>query len=295
MISREELRSALHEAGLGRIADAMAALAEPCVLIRTHALPYLEDIATGQSRIGGLPDLPPEITWPVWHGRPLSFLAQLELSDLNAFACFRLLPSTGYLWFFYDAEQRTWGFDPKDGGSWAVVYSPCNRSDLRSRVAPESDFHCYQWTTLTFHDFFSMPGPENLSVAPLEVTLEELELLEEIDADLHEMIASGSNPYEPHHQLLGHPKEIQGEMQRECQLASNGIYCGGAAPVDESRLRVLESGAQDWRLLFQLDTDDDSGKPGMMWGDCGRLYFWIRNQDLANRAFDKSWMVLQCS
>jgi hypothetical protein len=34
---------------------------------------------------------------------------------------------------------------------------------------------------LTLHDFLSIPGPEHLSVAPLKLTLEEIEQIEEID------------------------------------------------------------------------------------------------------------------
>ena len=32
-----------------------------------------------------------------------------------------------------------------------------------------------------------------------------------------------------------------------------------------------------------------------MWGDCGRLYFWIRQEDLRRCVFDNVWMLLQCS
>ena len=32
-----------------------------------------------------------------------------------------------------------------------------------------------------------------------------------------------------------------------------------------------------------------------MWGDLGRLYYWIREQDLRRQAFDASWLVLQCT
>jgi hypothetical protein len=28
------------------------------------------------------------------------------------------------------------------------------------------------------------------------------------------------------HRLLGHPDPVQGDMQLECQLAANGVYCG---------------------------------------------------------------------
>ena len=31
-----------------------------------------------------------------------------------------------------------------------------------------------------------------------------------------------------------------------------------------------------------------------MLGDVGNLYFYIRKQDLAERNFDKVWLVLQC-
>jgi hypothetical protein len=53
----------------------------------------------------------------------------------------------------------------------------------------------------------------------------------------------------------------------------------------------LESGRYDWILLLQLDSDDDAG---MMWGDVGMLYFWIKREDLKKENFDNVWMILQC-
>ena len=50
------------------------------------------------------------------------------------------------------------------------------------------------------------------------------------------------------------------------------------------------SSAADWRLLLQLDTDNDAG---MMWGDTGVLYFWIREQDARAKDFSKVWVILQ--
>jgi len=47
----------------------------------------------------------------------------------------------------------------------------------------------------------------------------------------------------------------------------------------------------EWKLLAQIDTDDDAG---WMWGDAGSLYFGIRNADLARSDLDRAWMVLQC-
>jgi uncharacterized protein YwqG len=95
------------------------------------------------------------------------------------------------------------------------------------------------------------------------------------------------------HQILGHPRPVQGDgMELECQLATNGIYLGGPEGYQDPRRAALEASAKDWKLLLQLDTDDDTG---WMWGDVGTLYFWIREQDAARADFSKVWMVFQCS
>ena len=94
------------------------------------------------------------------------------------------------------------------------------------------------------------------------------------------------------HQVLGFPYTIQGDMRLECQLASNGLYCGDETGYKDPRAKALEPGAADWQLLFQLDSDD---RASMMWGDMGTLYFWIKEQDLAAGRFGNVWMVLQCA
>ena len=48
---------------------------------------------------------------------------------------------------------------------------------------------------------------------------------------------------------------------------------------------------KDWRLLLQIDSDENCE---MMWGDVGRIYFWIKTEDLKNRDFEKVWLILQC-
>jgi len=94
------------------------------------------------------------------------------------------------------------------------------------------------------------------------------------------------------HRLLGHPDPVQGDMQLECQLASNGIYCGNASGYGDPRVPTLRPGAADWRLLLQIDSDDAAG---MMWGDVGRIYYWMHTEDLAAHRFDRAWLILQCS
>jgi uncharacterized protein YwqG len=93
------------------------------------------------------------------------------------------------------------------------------------------------------------------------------------------------------HRLLGHPDPLQGDMQLECQLVPHGLYCGDASGSRDPRAARLRPGAADWRLLLQVDSQDETG---MMWGDVGRLYYWIRREDLAVGDWDGTWLILQC-
>lgn len=77
----------------------------------------------------------------------------------------------------------------------------------------------------------------------------------------------------------------------ECELVTSGVYCGRTLP-DESEEQMPEyrRRARNWRLLFQVPTVEEIG---MEWGDVGCLYFWIREEDLRQRRFDRCWMILQ--
>ena len=95
----------------------------------------------------------------------------------------------------------------------------------------------------------------------------------------------------PMHQLLGQPVPIQSDnMPLECQLVSNGLYCGDGTGYNDPRAEKFQDGAKDWVLLAMIDSDE---RAGWMWGDGGCLYFWIRRDDLRARRFENVWMVSQ--
>src|SRR5262245_30781242 len=73
--------------------------------------------------IGGQPYAgSPEFDWPTSDGEPMTFLAQLDLSEVAAAHHFAWLPPVGHLAFFYDTKKMPCGFDPKDRGKWQVLY-----------------------------------------------------------------------------------------------------------------------------------------------------------------------------
>lgn len=254
---------------------------------KNASVPAIQLIAvqTGEqsvSKIGGLPDVPQHFEWPIWKGKPLAFIAQIDLSTIHS-TLLAGLPRTGVLYFFYDQEQSTWGFDPADRGSWRVVYWPDSR-ELTQAIPPDGLRVVYDEKRVDPRHIHSFPSLERLGFSLSTVTDEIL--------DVEDRLRTQATQDDPEHQIGGFPNPIQDdEMELECQLVSNGLYCGDSSGYQDPRRSELAKGASQWELLLQIDTDDDTG---MMWGDGGRLYFWIRASDLAAEDFSNVWMVLQC-
>ncbi len=234
----------------------------------------------GKSKFGGLPDLPTHIAWfREDNGKPLSFVGQLNLSELSGALGSGSLPEKGMLYFFYSAEQEAWGFDPKDSDKFKVFYAP-DGTELVKKSGPDDleNYHNYLPCGLTFSEAYSLPNWERAFATHRFTDFEkEVYMLVEYP--------------EINHKLFGYSNAVQGEMELECQLVTNGINCGDPSGYSDPRAHALEKGKEDWILLLQVDSDE---KTGMMWGDSGRLYFWIRQQDLEQLHFDKAWCILQC-
>lgn len=96
----------------------------------------------------------------------------------------------------------------------------------------------------------------------------------------------------PHlHRLLGHPDLIQNDLHLDCQLASHGLNCSDGSAYDAPERAIYEPGARNWQLLLQIDSDENAG---MLWGDCGMLYFMIPTDELERQNFSAVWMIFQC-
>ena len=238
------------------------------------------------NKLGGLPNLPEDIVWPEWNERPLAFLCQFYLSTIPAEYAHLPFPRSGCLYFFYDSEQSTWGFDPKDKGSWQVLYTAVNAANYPERKPPEDldeeTIYAEKFVACSLID--SYPDFQDDRINALQFGKRQFD-------EYHKLCAAGSDG-QPCHQLFGYPSPVQGsDMDLECQLVSNGLYCGDATGYNSKAAKTLKAGRADWLLLLQLDTDDDAG---MMWGDAGMLYFWIKKDDLAAGRFENCWMILQC-
>jgi uncharacterized protein YwqG len=263
--------------------DQIVSLVAPCIRLVTSPEAIL---VPGTSKFGGSPDLPKGFDWPRWQGAPLGFIGQLNLQDLASFNLDCDLPKSGLLSFFYHADQQTWGYDPADLGSWRVLFFPEARRGLESTTAPDDvpGHAVYKQCKLSQSTGISIPFPESWPI-------EQLGLSDQERHNYYEFLEIFIGSESSHHRILGHPIQIQGDMQLECQLASNGLYCGDSSGYADPRRVTLEAGASDWRLLLQVDSDENTK---MMWGDGGSLYFWMPKYEVGRRGFDKAWMILQC-
>ena len=235
---------------------------------------------TLKSKIGGLPHLAKGVEWPKNEvGKSLSFIGQINFEEISTFDESGLLPEHGLLSFFYCADQETWGFDPKDGQRFKVIYFEKVNELMQKDFPGDLESHSiYKPNLLSFASSLSLPIWEDDSITGL---------IQDKDLDNYIEASGGSD-----NQILGYANCVQGTMELECQLVTNGLYCGDATGYENPRRKELEAGKNDWVLLLQIDSEED--KTGMMWGDSGRIYFWIKKQDLASKSFDKTWCILQC-
>ena len=258
----------------------VAALAAPLAVPAVHLL--ISD-APSRSHFGGAPNLPPDVAWPERNGVRLGFLARLSLTEIHCAHPVNWLPETGALLFFYELEEQPWGFDPKDRGSWAVLVVP----DFHAPLAqPDGNRNGdpVPHRNISFRRIHVLPSHERESVQALELSDAEFDAF----GDVGDAVFDGK----PRHQVSGYPAIVQGDdMESECQFASNGVYCGNANVQNDPRAKALEAGAAHWRLLLQFDTDDELG---IMWGDCGTIYFWVEEQQARMANFANAWLTLQC-
>lgn len=245
-----------------------------------------DSLPIGQSKIGGFPDLPKEIEWFKFKDKPMSFLAQINLAEVKPFDLDDKLPNEGILYFFYDAEQKTWGFDPKDRGCSKVYFYGGNLENLERKKRPEEleEYQYYYSCKLNYQSTLNFPHCFSSLMDGIELNDEESENYFQIIEEI--------NQEEVINKILGHSDNIQGGMELECELVTNGLYCGNESGYNDPKANELAKNVDLWNLLFQIDSNEEEA--GMVWGDCGRLYFWIKEEDLREKRFENAWLILEC-
>jgi uncharacterized protein YwqG len=256
----------------------VAAMVEYLKERRRPCLHLVAPVEPGLSRLGGVPPFLGGLEWPRCEGRPLAFLAQVELAEVRRAGGPEWLPDTGRLLFFFDMD----GFDAP--GSWAVFYRSGEAETALMAAPPDLPRkHRFGARAIGFAPATSYPIYDRTWHLTREFSEQENRAVE---AALGVVQATG-----PEHQIGGYPRPLQSDfMEAECQHALNHEF--GAIPLTDAGVRsdLAPAGFEDWRLLLQLDSDEEMGSN---WGDGGTLYFWIREQDALAGDFTRIWVVMQ--
>jgi hypothetical protein len=265
------LQELLSTAGLTRVQTEIEQVAFPSIRLTTHAVNEAQ-LELGATRFGGAPDLAALQPWPEHNGSPLPFVAQINLSEVALYDTMRLLPNEGMLSFFFDIDAffDSW---PSPQSVWRVLYGyhagALQQASLPERGAKRKH---YRPSLVTISPEMTLPDYSQYDATSLQrlgllepLTQEEEEAYYEVQAQLVGTV--GATFHVPLHRLLGHPDDVQWDMHDD-----------------------LSGSPTDWQLLLQIDSD---GVPNTEWGDTGRIYYWIRTQDLARRDFSQVTLLLQ--
>ena len=186
-----------------------------------------------RSKFGGQPALPVGFAWPRFEAanydgeiadRPLSFLCQINLTEISPLDRDGLLPGKGLLSFFYEMESSCWGFDPADEGC-VRVFCFEDTDTLTPTALPEdlAEEHAVKEYDISCKAKDSYPSYEELDRhADADVDWDDYdEALEDLGYELDS----------ERHKLLGYANLVQGEMLTECERATRGLYSGDAGQI----------------------------------------------------------------
>jgi uncharacterized protein YwqG len=288
----DAIRRLLAKHDLSTVADRIVQSTKPSFQLRAS---NTNGAAPARSRLGGVPDLPNEGAWPVLGREALTFIGQIALDELPRDAAVNPLPNAGLLSFFYEAEGQPWGRATSERSSWRVLYTDDTQRLTRIQKPPRPVPVALRSLEIAFVPAITVPSMRSIELDRLELSRAQLDRYLNFQAAFTEAAWGGACE----HQLLGHPDGIQGCMQRTAQFVSRDepLPPGVHSYYKHPRAAELIPGAFDWQLLLQVDSDirvGSEGNLGVMWGDAGRIYFWMHRDDLAARRFDQSWLFLQC-
>jgi hypothetical protein len=270
----DALRDQVDARGFGEIADALAASAQPALLLE----PAGDGVKVG--RLGGLPRLPPGAPWPSWRWpgyetQPMTFVGEIDLDALDRSVWPG--PRSGVLSFFAAVSPEALHID--SGGAALVLHHSADiaRGPVEYPDALDEALR-YRELAISARPVMTLPGggetPDGARFGLEDPDDDRMEAY----LDLRRDLVGG----EMEHLLLGCPL-IEDEAEGDEDVADR-LWPGLHVQAVSHGLAAGEPPAQ-WQMLLQVSSDYE--QIGAEFGDGGTLAFAIPTEDLAAGRFDR--------
>ncbi len=229
------------------------------------------------SRIGGYPPILEE-NFPTLNKNPLTFLGQIclpEIKDYND-----ILPKVGYIFFYIYSGNLGYRY-PDKKGEFKVIFKESMRDFNQTEIEIDKILTIKE-CEISFFEYYTFPS----SQGNLYITDEEFEIIDDIES---ETIFKFNQSFETEHQLLGHPRAMQGTVKfwwavKYLEIDQKDFYT-------DDEVKIINDEGDKFVLLLQLNFGD-SCMEFDYFGDA-IAYFGIHKSDLEKRKFENTILVMQ--
>lgn len=232
-----------------------------------------EETALTQSKFGGFPYFPKTQEYPLdEHGMPMFLLAQINFEEMPAIEPY---PTRGILQFYISYEDDVYGMDFDDSTNqqnFRVLY--------HEHLLPlEELMQDFSFLPQSHEDTLPFIGEKRIVFERNEefVSLSDYQYTEKIGEQLDlEQAVNGQELWDVYSETIH----------------SAGHKIGGYAFFTQCDPREDDNTyGQHRHLLLQIDSDDEQN---IIWGDVGVANFFITEEDLKNKQFEKVLYTWDC-
>lgn len=238
------------------------------------------NIPMGSSKIGGTPDLPSTFDWPMFEGKPMLFFAQINLSEILSYHRNELLPKKGILYFFayFPEPQNEFGAEYdflKDKKEYKILFYDGEINELKNTIFPNDIIPSYQFSSsqLSFRTFFQLPpSMETGIIESSSLSERDKEFIQQYNDQFSDGLID---------QILGIPTPLQ--YGADFDLAVS--YLNLDYSESEKKKAEIDKIRSEFINLLSIPIFDRIGD--------SQMYFGIHKEDLKNKRFDKTILILQ--
>ncbi|HJT74715.1 MAG TPA: DUF1963 domain-containing protein [Chitinophaga sp.] len=265
------LETAISDQNLQSYQKGLIQLARKSVAIATAGEDHYEQ--KGNSRFGGLPDLPAGTSYPSFtsydgSSKGLQFISQLNCADVAHLQDY--LPRTGILYFFIrdqdDFEPLVMYYD----GDMSLLQSASELDITEDHIF--DDRGIYTPYKATFDKYPGIPFFYNIGNY-LKDSFPELEALEDMYDETEALKEALYPSVKPVHSINSY------------------VFKQHDTPETEA-VNAFKGKPEDWMVLLRVGSDSNTG---FSFWDAGEIYFVIHKSDLAQKNFSKVFCGLESS